>query len=198
MAHLQKGADGHLLKNAAGHLVKTCATAADCGYCGTDYYQYEIVFSGLVFCTDCILDPVGRSIRVPSSPTYVNGTWTLTQASTTGGNRCLWWYRETGDFGTKYHYSAEVDCTGTVSSNSLYRFVISIRKNSATVWSIDMYYETSGGFYMVGMFNENHTVTSNDCEGFVVNHSYSSCPPERDHGYNERLTYDGSATITPV
>ncbi len=136
MAHLKKGADGHLIKNAAGHLVKTCVTAANCGYCDNDYYQYEIVISGTVLCEDCLYhQPVtgSSSASFVVVPPNINGTYLLTQNIGPYGGICAWGQIINGSFGTIRVYG-DVNCVGGYTDYDLnYRF-IHLRKDSSTSW----------------------------------------------------------------
>lgn len=92
--HLKRGPGGHLLYGPTGHLVWQCAI--NCSYCTSvnNASTYTVTLSGVNICppgTYNITNSIGTigQIKVISGTT-VDGTYSLTKASSYTATNCLW------------------------------------------------------------------------------------------------------------
>lgn len=199
MVHLKKHSDGHLLVESGGHLVKDCGSAADCARCDNDYYQYQVVFSGITVSTDCLDSGTHTASGKVITPPTVNGIWVVTQRA-----GCVWTYQdftEATSFALTRHWGGDFSCAGSNFDRDQDNLEIEIIKISDTEWRIDFWLSPSGVPYGMYVFQRTSgmggyiDVASGNCESFSGNNGITS--PFLTSQYGLWPCYGGSATITP-
>ncbi len=170
MGHLHRAANGHLMANSDGHLVNDalCFLCLDC-----DFEQYDITFSGISCCTDCIPPPPNTlDLQITSCPS-INGTFRVTRT----GDNCVWEFEEEGSFGSMKRCTGDTDCAAGCVSGDFSYDQGRLRKLVRTKWELRHEYRAVGlrTRYLPFLHDQTSIYDFGDCGDFEADNDFSSC-----------------------